>query len=120
MSERDRLVSTTILRERRQLLREQIAEQKRTRADGDPFFRITEWMLAEWEQAERDAAREYVPTVEAARLTGWSDQTLRKRASDARDGRPMPDGWEGLLARRDGAEWVFCVSTIPVKNTAAA
>ena len=119
MAERDRLVSTNVLRERRERLREEIAEQKRVRADGDPFFRITDWLLAEWEDAEREAAREHVPTAEAARLTGWSEQTLRKYGQAARDGEPMPEGWEGLVARKDG-DWSFVVSTIPVKRTQAA
>lgn len=120
MPDRDRLVSTAVLRERRELLRQQIAEQKKIRANDDPFFKITDWMLGEWESAERDAAREYVPTARACELSGWSGQTLRKYAAAARAGESLPEGWEELLARREGADWVFCVSTIPVKNTAAA
>lgn len=117
---RDRLVSTAVLRERRQRIRDEIAAQKRVRADDDPFFRITEWVLAEWEQAEREAAKEYVPTAEAVRLTGWSAQTLRKRAEEARAGEPMQEGWELLQARKEGAEWAFVVATIPVKGRKSA
>lgn len=123
MSERDRLVSTALLRERRARLREQIAEQKKQRADGDPFFKIAEWLLAEWEQAERDAAKEYVSTAEASRLTGWSVHTLRLKAQRARTGVAMGEGWEGLQARRTGGkkgDWTFVLSTIPAKRTAAA
>lgn len=123
MSERDRLVSTAVLRERRARLREQIAEQKRTRAEGDPFFKIADWLLAEWEQAEKDAAKEYVSTAEAARLTGWSVHTLRLKAARARSGATMTEGWEGLQARRTGGrkgEWTFVVSSVPAKRTAAA
>lgn len=116
----DKLVSTAVMRERRQRLREQIQAQKAVRADGDPFFKITEWMLAEWEAAEKDAAREYVPTAEAVRLTGWSAQTLRRRAEEARAGDPVPAGWDLLQARKDGAEWAFVVSSIPVKGKGAA
>lgn len=116
----DRLVSTAILRERRTELREQIAEQRKVRADDDPFFKIADWLLTEWEEAERLAARHYVPTAEAAQLTGWSAQTLRARARDARAGNAMPEGWEGLVVRSDGPEWSFVVSTIPVKATQAA
>lgn len=115
---RDKLVSTAVMRERRRILREQIQAQKSVRSDGDPFFKITEWMLAEWEAAERDAAREYVPTAEAVRLTGWSAQTLRKRADEARAGEPLPPGWDLLQARKDGSEWCFVVSSIPVKGKA--
>lgn len=118
---RDRLVSTTITKERREELRARIADQRKVRAEGDPFFKITEWMLEEWEAAERDAAREYVPTSRAAALTGWSEQTLRRYAGMARAGEPMPEGWQGLQAVRHGKhDWTFCVSTIPVKSTAAA
>lgn len=120
MADRDRLISTAVLRERRELLRQQIADQKKMRAADDPFFKHTEWLLAEWEQAEKEAAREYVPTARAAELTGWAVQTLRKYAAAARAGEPIPAGWDELLARREGSDWVFCVSTIPVKNTAAA
>lgn len=117
---KDRLVSTAVLRERRQVLREKIADQKKVRANDDPFFKHTEWLLEEWEAAERDAAREYVPTARAAELTGWSEQTLRKYATAARAGEPLPEGWDELQARRQGPEWTFCVSTIPVKNSTAA
>jgi hypothetical protein len=103
MSERDRLVSTAVLRERRDRLRQQIAEQKRIRSSDDPFFKHTEWMLEEWESAERDAAREYVPTSRASELTGWSPQTLRKYAAAARAGEALPEGWtscsHGVRAR---------------------
>ena len=54
---RDRLISTTVLRERRDQLQETIEAQRAVRADEDPFFKITAWLLAEWERAERDAAR---------------------------------------------------------------
>lgn len=117
---KDRMVSTSVLRERREEIRETIEEQRKVRAEDDPFFKHCDWLLSEWEQAEREAAREYVPTAEAARLTGWSEQTLRKYAAAAKAGEPMPEGWEELRARTDGAEWSFCVSTIPVKNTRAA
>lgn len=117
---KDRLVSTAVLRERRQRLRDEIAAQKRVRSEDDPFFKITEWLLLEWEQAEKEAAREYVPTAEAVRLTGWSAQTLRKRAEEARAGESMPPGWELLQARKDGAEWAFVVSSVPVKGKGAA
>jgi hypothetical protein len=127
MADRDRLVSTAVLRERRARLREQIAEQKRTRSEDDPFFKIAEWVLAEWEQAERDAAKEYVPTAEASKLTGWAPQTLRKYAAAARAGERMLEGWGELQVRRTGSsvkgdrgDWAFVVSTIPVKTTAAA
>ena len=124
---KDRLISTSALRERREELRDQIDEQRRTRSDDDPFFKITGWMLAEWEQAEKDAAKEYVSTAEAARLTGWTVGTLRKYAAARREGEPVPDGWDELQAKRTGAgergdrgEWHFVVSTVPIKNTAAA
>lgn len=117
---RDRLVSTAVLRERRDQLRQQIADQKKVRANDDPFFRITDWMLEEWEAAERDAAKEYVTTARAAELTGWSEQTLRRYGAAVRAGEPLPEGWDELLARKSGSDWFFCVSTIPVKSTAAA
>lgn len=116
----DRLVSTTVLRDRREELRGEIEAQRKVRADDDPFFRIADWLLAEWEDAEREATRQYVTTSEAARLTGWSEQTLRKRAQAARNGGRLADGWEGLVVRAEGKEWSFCVSTIPVKSTEAA
>ncbi len=114
------MVSTLVLKERRSEIRAKIEEQRQLRAEDDPFFKITDWLLAEWEQAERDAAREYVPTAIAAELTGWSAQTLRSKAQKARDGDHPGEGWEELQVRLDGSEWAFCVSTIPVKNTRAA
>lgn len=117
---KDRLVSTAVLRERRDRIREEIEGQRAVRADADPFFKICEWLLAEWEVAERDAAREYVSTAEASRLTGWSDQTLRIKAHKVRGGEDPGEGWEGLLVRSTGSEWAFCVSSIPVKNTKVA
>ena len=117
---KDRLVSTAVLRDRRDKIREDIEAQRAVRADTDPFFKVTEWLLAEWEAAEKDAAREYVSTAEASRLTGWSDQTLRIKAHKVRGGEDPGEGWEGLLVRSTGSEWAFCVATIPVKNTKVA
>lgn len=120
MTDRERLVSTTLLTERIEELEAEVEEQRKTRADTDPFFKIADWLLAEWRKALRDAEREYVTTAEASRLTGWSDQTLRQRAREAAAGAGLPDGWEELRARKDGTDWSFCVSTIPVKGQAAA
>lgn len=117
---KDRLISTAVTSERRAELRHQIDEQRKLRSDDDPFFRHADWLLSEWEQAEREAAREYVPTTDAARLTGWSEQTLRKWGAAARDGDPLPEEWQELRARCEGGQWSFCVSTIPVKSTQAA
>lgn len=120
MPDRDRLVSTAVTAERRKQLREKIAEQKKVRSPEDPFFKITDWMLEEWEGAERDAALEYVPTARAVELTGWGVNTLRKYAIAAHAGEPLPAGWEELRVRKVSGDWVFCVSTIPVKNSSAA
>lgn len=114
------LVSTALMRARIEELESEIDEQHKVRADDDPFFKVAAWLLEEWRQALRSAEREYVPTAEAERLTGWTAQTLRKRARAATEGRPLPKGWEELRARQDGAEWSFCVSTIPVNPRAAA
>lgn len=116
--EREKLVSTTLLRERIQALEAEVEEQKKLRADDDPFFRIAEYFLTSMTDALREAEREYVPTAKAARLTGWSEQTLRARGRDVVEHRPLPPGWQDLLARFDG-EWSFCVATIPVKDTQA-
>lgn len=117
---KNRLVSTAILRERIEEVKEKRKEQKRFRAEDDPFFKHTEWVILEFEQAIRDAAREYVPTMEAAELTGWSPQTLRTKAHKVRAGEDPGPGWEDLQVRASGGEWAFCVSTIPVKSSRVA
>lgn len=118
--EKETLVSTGPLRERIVRLEEEVEAQRQLRADDDPFFRWAEYFLAAMREALRDAEREYVATAEAARLTGWSEQTLRARGRAAARGRPLPTGWEGLLARHEANEWAFCVATIPIKGQAAA
>lgn len=116
----DRLVSTALLRERRQEIRARIDEQRKVRADSDPFWKITDWLLLEWEQAEKDATREFVPTAAAAEFTGWSPQTLRSKAHKIRSGEDPGPGWEELLVRSSGSEWSFCLATIPVKSSKVA
>jgi hypothetical protein len=118
----DKLISTRVLVEARERVRVEVERQRAIRADGDPFFRHADWLLAEWEQAEREAVREYVSTRHAARLTGWSTETLRRRARRAHsgEGEPLPAEWAGLLVRRDGHEYSLVLSTVPLKPTQAA
>ena len=123
MPDRDCLVSTALLREHRQRVQEEIERERQWRSNDDVFFKITRRVLDAWEEAEKAAARQYVPTAEAARLTGWSEPTLRKWAAIARTGGTLTGGWDEMVARREGGEkgdWSFVVSTLPVKNTAAA
>jgi hypothetical protein len=117
---KETLVSTGPLRERIRRLEAEVEAQRQLRADDDPFFRWADYFLAAMTEALREAEREYVSTAEAARLTGWSEQTLRARGRDVTNGRLMPAGWEGLLARQEAHEWAFCVATIPIKGQAAA
>lgn len=118
--QRDRLVSTALLRQRIQELEEEVESQRRVRADDDPFFRVTAWMIAEMQGAIRQAEREYVSTADASRLTGWSEQTLRKYGAAVINGDPLPVEWQDLLARFDAGEWAFCVASIPVKPSRVA
>lgn len=117
---KDRLVSTAITREHRDRTREELATMERRGALDERGAKLADWLLSEWEQAEREAAREYVPTSVAAKLTGWSEQTLRRYAQASRDGAPMPEGWEDMVSRKEGSDWTFCVSTVPIKSTNAA
>lgn len=115
---RDVLVSTAILRQKRDEAR---AELDRLR----PYLaaevaNYADLLLLEWEKAERDAALEYVPTAKAARLTGWSADTLIDHANALEAARSVPVAWRGLLAQRTTAGWTFCLSSIPVKQNKAA
>lgn len=117
-SKSDALVSTALLRQRRE---EERGELERLRPFlDDTVANYAERILTAWERAEVDAEREFVSTAKAAYLTGWSEDTLRDRAKRGREGRAMPAGWEGLLATWDGQEWAFCVSSIPTKGRKAA
>lgn len=111
---KDTLVSTTLLRQRRE---EERAELDRVRPYLEPrVATYAERVLAAWERAEIEAAREYVPTSQAAALTGWHPDTLRTRAKMAREGKALPEEWGGLLAVWADGEWAFCISSIPPKG----
>jgi hypothetical protein len=115
---KDVLVSTTILRQRRDEVRAELDDLRPYLPDQTVNF--AERLLLQWEKAEKDAALEFVPTAKAERLTGWSADTLCDRAAAIDAGRPVPAKWRGLLAQRTTAGWTFCLSTIPVKETKAA
>lgn len=117
---KDALVSTKAVREGMDRVEEEIARQKRLRAEADPFFLHVGWVLEEMRAAVREAEREYRPTSEAARLTGWSEETLRRRARALHEGKAVPGEWAQMIVRKDGADWTYLVSTVPVKRSNAA
>lgn len=116
MRDTDRLVSTTVLRERLEQLRTTNAEHARA-GMPESAIRRSEWLIAEFEDALRLAALEYRPTGEVAALTGWDPQTLRAKARLALAGRHPGEGWAELLVKHEAGEYAFCVSTVPVKRT---
>lgn len=117
---RDVLVSLARIREGLESVEAEVERQKMLRADADPFFRHVDWVLTEVRAAIREAEVEYVPTAEAAKLTGWSDETLRRHAKALHAGEAAPREWAEMLVRKDGGDWSFCVATIPVKRSVAA
>lgn len=117
-SNKDALVSTTLLRQNRERVREELAGMR-------PYLTnevaaMAERVLLEWEKAERDAAREFVETARAAFLTGWSADTLATHAKAIEETRTVPEEWRGLIAQRNSAGWAFVLSSIPVKRSQAA
>lgn len=115
---RDTLISTAMLRARLAELEEEVARQRRMRPEGDPFFTHSAWLIAEFREAIRLAEIEYRPTTEAAKLTGWSAQTLRRAARDILAGRDPGEGWQTVLVKQEtGGDYSFAVSSLPVKRT---
>jgi hypothetical protein len=117
---KDVLVSIARIREGIAAVEDEVERQRKLRAAGDPFFLHVAWVLTEVRAAIHDAQVEYVPTGEAADLTGWSDETLRRHAKALHAGEAAPREWGQMLVRKDGGDWAFCVSTIPVKRAVAA
>jgi predicted transcriptional regulator len=115
---KDTLISDRALRERIAELREK--QQEHRPWLSEQAINRAEWVIAEIEDALRDAAVEYVSTSEAARLSGWSDQTLRKHARRALANEEMEPGWELLLVRYDAGEYSFNLASIPAKGRASA
>lgn len=74
-----------------------------------------ERLLLEFRRLIREAEVEYVSTGHAAHLSGWDTATLRKYARRALAGEPLPEAWEHLVARREGKEFAFLLSSIPPK-----
>ena len=115
-AEKDRLVSTAVLRARLEQLHQTNAEHARA-GMPESAIRRSEWLLAEFEDALKEAAREYRPTGEVAALTGWDPQTLRAKARRVLAGQYPGEGWGELLVRHEAGEYTFCVATVPVKKT---
>lgn len=115
MSERDVLVSTAVLRARRQEAREEL-ERLKPILDRQ-VIAYAETLLLQWERAETDAALEFVPTARAARLTGWAADTLAGHAKAIEAGRSVPLAWRGLLCKLTPAGWTFVLASIPVKHS---
>lgn len=117
---KDALVSARAVRECIDTIEGEVASQRRLRAEGDPFFRHCAWILEEMRAGLREAEREFRPTGEVADLTGWSEETLRRHAKALYEGGGAPAGWAAMLVRRDGGDWSFCLSTVPIKRSVAA
>lgn len=117
---KDVLVSRARILEGISTVEEEIAQQRRLRADTDPFFKHTGWVLEELRVALREAEAQYRPTPEVADLTGWSEETLRRHARVLHEGGAPPREWANMIVRRDGSDWSFLLATVPIKSSAAA
>jgi hypothetical protein len=115
---REALVSTEILRQKRQEARAELDAHRPYLTEQVTAY--AEKILLQWEQAEREAARQFVPTARAAALTGWSPETLTDHARQIEAGASVPEEWRGLLAQRTSAGWSFVLSSVPVKRSKAA
>jgi hypothetical protein len=109
---RDRMVSSACLREH---LQEVVARAE----EHAPFLpdyarKRDEWLLAEFQRVIREAETQYVSTGEAAQLTGWDQQTVRKYARLAVEGAGLPEAWSRLVALREGRDYSVMLSTVPV------
>lgn len=110
---RDRFVSLRTLEERLKELEEKEREEQRFRPEFAAA--LVDRTIIQVRQIVREAAAEYVSTTAAQELSGWDTQTLRKYARVMLDGGHLPRPWEGFVARRQGRDYEFLVSSLPSK-----
>jgi hypothetical protein len=110
---RDKLISMKTLEERLAGLEDEARQEQPYR----PEFaaKLVERTLLEVRGIIREAAAEYISTSAAEELTGYEVQTLRKYARLMLDGRSLPAPWDLLVARRQGRDFEFLVSSLPSK-----
>lgn len=113
MRRSDPLVSPRILSEGLKV----IADRIKAEAPFVPDYvtRREERLVREFRGLIEDAGREYLSSSAVADLTGWDAATLRKYARKSLAREPLPVEWSRLVARRDGKEFSFVLSTVPAK-----
>ena len=86
-----------------------------------PVARFGRYVLAVAETIDQQLQGERASTIRAASVTGWSADTLQRRAREYFAGK-LPASWAGLVVERDGegGPYVFVLSTIPTKQSQVA
>lgn len=114
----ERLVSGAVLSARVASLKKWADENARFHA---PEVRSTaEYLIESFRDAIERAGEVYLSTSNAAVMTGWDEQTLRRRGREAVQGERLPREWSALEVIKDGPGYAFRVSTIPVKGRKTA
>lgn len=88
--------------------------------EDSPVVRMGLRLLAEAEDVERALEVERVSTPEAARRTGWAEDTLQKYARAVLEGEPVPAEWAGLIVSRRGRGYEYVLGSIPEHPASAA
>lgn len=89
---------------------------RRLYGEGTPVERTALVLLAEAADLEEELQRERVSTHEAAERTGWSYDTLQRRAKAVLEGKEVPSYWSQLQVEIAGGSYQFVLGSIPVKG----
>jgi hypothetical protein len=109
------LLVSTPLEERLELLEEQAWEIARWAGENAPSVLSIRLCVSELRLAMDEAREVWRDTAEAARLSGWSVDTLLRYARMREASEALPVGWRGIQVRRNPSGYLFRVSSLPAK-----
>lgn len=112
------MLVTKPITDRLEKIRGDVEEQRRWNGNDSPSVRTGELIIAEIEDAMREASEVWQSTQATHALTGWDEQTLVKHGRRKLAGEQMKFEWRSLQVRRDPSGYAFKVSTVPSKPAA--
>jgi hypothetical protein len=109
------LLISTPIEERLELLEEQAREIARWAGEQAASVLSIRLCISELRLAIEEAQEMWHDTAEAARLSGWSPDTLIRYARMREASETLPIGWRGMQVRRNPGGYLFRVSSLPQK-----
>ena len=114
------VVVTEPINTRLEKIQEKLLEVARFTGDDSGAVRTGNWIVAEIEDALKEASEMWMTTHDAALATGWTEGTLKRWARKKIDGAPLAPAWKQVQVKKTTGGYAFRVSTLPIAPVRAA